>query len=738
MAETPSQSADTNTPKAVKDKNCPFCGQAFTSSSLGRHLDLYIKEKNPKQPDGVHDVAEIRKLRGNITRRQPRGSLARRATSTPTGTRAASVAGRSPVSDDGDSSAFRTPAARKDSAQGEEPAASRYPFITPWEATGVINDIPKNGELRRADSEGSAWPSNLQPQRAVSRQMQKAQFDMKQKVQDALDTARAAELALREIMGSWRAAKYVLKKEKKKKKIFTTLTRIDRQHIDMHSMPFDFEPLALDFPALTLQCLEPPPTLFSSTQHPTPSSWSIAPPGHQQCEALRNYFTEEFRKWRNTCESMTTAVDEDLPYPPSATVLKSDAREAGLRGLRVAESLERQVSNHIDTTFALWEGLPAERRCELWVLELARSVGKKQHEIDRLKETQHSLRQETTNLKSHVEHLNRLQQPREFKILSPTTVPVPRDLVAYMQGEAVVHGRRTIGLSLDDRHSDLGTMVATAVDRWKNIIVSTRSTNALNAQRPLDQPTSATGSQAGATPTGTNDGDGSAGAVNNIPAGPQGQASQLQNHPPVPVLQDPPRPRQHNFASGANGGTFVPTSTGMAPVDHRPQPTTQGGGTPAIVTTNAGGDDEMSDQDADAEMEDDDTMGFHTMNNTATRQVQQQLQLQEQARQQAAAMPAQQTSQLNVPRTRGATQQRFAPNGNAGELYAASPGHVNHGAGMGMSRSASPMNAAGRAHVVQQQAQLEQGAGGGYGHGRVAQADMGMTMQGVGEPMYTD
>jgi hypothetical protein len=31
--------------KASKDRNCPFCNQAFTSSSLGRHLDLYIKPK---------------------------------------------------------------------------------------------------------------------------------------------------------------------------------------------------------------------------------------------------------------------------------------------------------------------------------------------------------------------------------------------------------------------------------------------------------------------------------------------------------------------------------------------------------------------------------------------------------------------------------------------------------------------------------------------------------------------
>lgn len=161
----------------------------------------------------------------------------------------------------------------------------------------------------------------------------------------------------------------------------------------MNSMPFDFEPLALDFPALTLQCLQPPPTLFSSLQHSTTTSWSISPPGHQQYEALCAYFKEEFRKWRIICETTTTAVNDDIPYPPPAVVFKYEAREAAERALRMADSLERQVEHHVQSTYATWQGLPAERQGELWVLELARSVGKKQHEIDSLKETQHSLKQ---------------------------------------------------------------------------------------------------------------------------------------------------------------------------------------------------------------------------------------------------------------------------------------------------------------------------------------------------------
>lgn len=208
MPESTPQTADSGTPKAgaPKDKNCPFCGQAFTSSSLGRHLDLYIKEKNPKPADGIHDVDAIRKLRGGITRRQPRGSLGgRREASTPVGTPRAHVVKDTPLPENED---FQSPVLSKDNQLSVDSTMTYAPAFQPtWEATGVMNDIPKRG----------SWESDAAPeppkrpgmQRTVSKQaIQKAQFDVKQKLSDAMDTARAAELALRELLSSWRAAKY--------------------------------------------------------------------------------------------------------------------------------------------------------------------------------------------------------------------------------------------------------------------------------------------------------------------------------------------------------------------------------------------------------------------------------------------------------------------------------------------------------------------------------------------------
>lgn len=212
MADSTSPAATSeNTPKysAPKDKSCPYCHQAFTSSSLGRHLDLYVKEKNPKAPDGIHDVDAIRKLRGSITRRHPRNSMGgRKEQSTPAGTPKA-VSRKDSATE---SEPATSPKIPKDGQYAVDSTLSKFPFTPRWEATGVINDIPSkstegsgswDGE---ASQEGSKRPA---AQRAVSRQaMQKAQLDAKQKLADAMDTARAAELALREVLSSWRAAKY--------------------------------------------------------------------------------------------------------------------------------------------------------------------------------------------------------------------------------------------------------------------------------------------------------------------------------------------------------------------------------------------------------------------------------------------------------------------------------------------------------------------------------------------------
>jgi hypothetical protein len=187
MATSPPPGAEDATSKMSKDRSCPFCGQAFTSSSLGRHLDLYVKSKNPKPPDGIHDVDEIRKMRGNITRRQSRVASIKRDSSTPAGPASARY-----TFDD------------KGAPTPDSPRRVGWSVNRPgWEATGVMNDLPPRIEPRPADRRDSNKRDQL-----------KADLEQRQRFADELDTGRAAQLALKEILDTVRNAEYVHKRYK--------------------------------------------------------------------------------------------------------------------------------------------------------------------------------------------------------------------------------------------------------------------------------------------------------------------------------------------------------------------------------------------------------------------------------------------------------------------------------------------------------------------------------------------
>ncbi|KAI1341262.1 hypothetical protein F5Y15DRAFT_377490 [Xylariaceae sp. FL0016] len=648
----PADSPAANKQSAPKDRNCPYCGQAFTSSSLGRHLDLYIKEKNPKPPDGLHDVDAIRKMRGTITRRQPRGSLARRDVSSPSTPQPSGSKRGSP----GPESAVRPSGIPEDGHFAVDQQAPRNLFQPTWEATGVMNDIPaSNGEAKSTPAWNEPSPqdsSNLAAQRpgiqrAPSRVAQKTQLDARQKLADAMDTARAAELALRELLSSFRAAK---------------------QHIDMNSLPFDFDPLSLDFPALTLQCLQAPPTLFSSTPHPTSTSWSIQPPAQKQYEALQMYFQEEFRRWKVSCAMATTAISEDLTYPPSNSHFPRDVHEGVKKAERTAASLEKQVNEHLQSTYQVWEQLTPQRRSELWGLELARGVGRRQKDLEKLKESQYTIKQENANLKTQIEQLNRLQQPREFRIVPPATIPIAEKLLSYCL-DLGASGFQTLGFDNEDRHVDLATVVSRAIERWKTVIVSSRG-GGMNSQKSLDQVTPTT-----TTPTS---------ATTPVSA----PSTQLQSGAQQ-------QPRQRPLPSGKSAAPNDARGAPVAPVAPAAPPVPS-------MSKESSTSEENSDQDADAEMEDDDS--FTQVNPVV------------------AKPPAHQ--QLDVPRTRGHnprmpsnTEARYMGNGIGGNRN------------LNMRQSMPNMNTqtAMQGRVPAQ-------------HGHIANNDYGTVVPGVGggEPMYMD
>lgn len=189
-AATPTSSSTSKAP-ATKDKECQYCHQAFTSSSLGRHLDLYIKDKNAKPPDDLHNVEEIRRLRGNVTRRQARTSSGKRETSTP------SSAKPTPFRDQRSPSFQGMYSKPQHQQHNDGGPITTYLNKPNWQTTGVINDIPPIADH-------ALYSRRVSPPRRPS---VKEEILHKQTVLEERDRARAAELALKEVLESVKAAK---------------------------------------------------------------------------------------------------------------------------------------------------------------------------------------------------------------------------------------------------------------------------------------------------------------------------------------------------------------------------------------------------------------------------------------------------------------------------------------------------------------------------------------------------
>lgn len=208
---------------------------------------------------------------------------------------------------------------------------------------------------------------------------------------------------------------------------------------------------------------------------PTSSSWSILPPSERQYEALRSHFATEFHRWRISCAIATTTQQDDLSYPPPQAdffTTLTDPVELTRRAEAQAAELEVKLNDHLHTMFAHWQSLSPSKRTELWNLELARSVGRKSEEIQKMKTASELQLQENAHLKLQVDELSRLQQPREFRLSPPGTYPVDRQMVADL-GEAGMKWSG-VGFKLMDRNLDLDAVIRGAIDRWKSVVRQAR------------------------------------------------------------------------------------------------------------------------------------------------------------------------------------------------------------------------------------------------------------------------
>ena len=388
-----SNSAAPSGPKAPKDRTCPFCGQSFTSSSLGRHLDLYIRPKNPKPPDGVHNVHDIRKMRGSITRRLPRTSL--------------KVAGNKDDAPRRDSSGWSSQAASK-TGKAEARFTDGSPIESPtkedgmhtwvinaptWQATGVINDLPDRAPSRGQNDTPTGQPQRMQEMRRDTSgnriQRPESVTEDMWKLQESAEVGRAAEMALREVFGSLEAAK----KKAEPRKLFE-----------------DIEFCKLSFPGLCLAILPPPPALFSSTPFPFAHTWSLSPPGEKQFDAMNRRLTEEVAKVRN-------GNRDNMP-----------------------ESIVFRYYVHLQGAWEHWQCVSENDKAASWNLEISRAFVRESDARQELKNELEAAQQQIRHLEAEYDRMSRCQLPREYLLHPPNTVPVSSAVMREMKSTDVKSG----------------------------------------------------------------------------------------------------------------------------------------------------------------------------------------------------------------------------------------------------------------------------------------------------------
>jgi len=409
LMASPQSGAEGAGAKLPKDRNCPFCGQAFTSSSLGRHLDLYIKSKNPKPPDGVHNVDEIRKLRGNITRRQSRVASIKRDSSVPAGPASARY------------SIDERIASTPDSLRRVNWSVNR----PGWEATGVMNDLPPRLEPRPVDRRDSS-----------KREQLKADLDQRQKLADELDTGRAAQLALKEILDTVRNAE---------------ASATGRHLFD----EFDF--FQQSFPALCLRLLSPSAQHDSSLVITANDSWSSTIPWDRQKDALSRVVEARGQFLRRKDSLLSTTYDET-----SSASINLD-----------------KFHDHITKVFDLWRSLPDRNRHDIWQREILRSYARMENDLKEARSTIAALKRDAELMSKRLSRGNNILSPAQGAF--ETSMQYTQSPISMSNDALKDLGRQ--GLSTREWEYER------LLDRWKNIVrEERRSSSGLQAQRNFATP----------------------------------------------------------------------------------------------------------------------------------------------------------------------------------------------------------------------------------------------------------
>lgn len=317
-----------------------------------------------------------------------------------------------------------------------------------WHATGVINDIPNSAQV----SQLRLPPTSLD---LASRSTSTSNPE----------TVRALELALREVLDSVKAAAFVPIPHFRDDTVFCCpmLTPSHSARVQPQSSPFDFDLQSQTFPALCLQALPPPPSLFSTHQFPTPTSFPLNPPSFEQRDVVHQALLAKIHQWRTDQLAASAAAEKqresDGDHLPRHSPIDPETIE------RAARQHEDMLVRHLESSSNYWMSLSAEARRETWQLEITRAFAKEAEKRKRIEEQLARTQQEANYLRAQVEKLASCQWPREFAIFPPNMLPLAPD----------------VARELDTKDSKMNTAESSRWDydmlvaRWRRVVMHDKS-----------------------------------------------------------------------------------------------------------------------------------------------------------------------------------------------------------------------------------------------------------------------
>lgn len=312
-----------------------------------------------------------------------------------------------------------------------------------WTATGVINEIPPSYASGSSDhARTRSPPRKLSVKEEISR---------KHAALEERDRARAAEYALKEVLGQVKAAKYALSF------LITSTSRRLLIELSVHSMraqpqsPFQFNLFSLSFPTMCLRCLSAPPGLSFGTSVSKDRSWSIDPPNTFQYEALRRWMNNSIRDWRIRRKALGLVRPSE---PPSTDGDRDHAPDWSMKDSE-ADEHEAACMAHLDDAYRAWHNLSDMQKHEKWHSECVTALTQEQDQHRETKDRMERLERQVQSLQGELNMRNSDQPSTSIPLSQQTALQTfdrYTDLAAWDYDKLITKWRKHVQSERAQQH----------------------------------------------------------------------------------------------------------------------------------------------------------------------------------------------------------------------------------------------------------------------------------------------